>query len=104
MTDHPIETTYVDGVAVAKSGGRSYERDYNRIRVANAAWVQSRNLSDLFGFDIAGALYDRDTADTTSADDGVNVIVDVVGTRFKLIGLIPTADSNLFRHANLGGL
>lgn len=85
MTDHPIDTTYVDAAAVSKSTVRSYERDRNRIRVTSLATIQGGNYSDTFGFDFGGANFDRDTTDTTSADDGVSIIVDIVGTRFKLI-------------------
>lgn len=94
MTDAPINPVIVDASAVSKSAVRSYERDTNRIRVTNAAWVQSRDLSDTFGFDLVGRNYDRDTSDTTTADDGVSCIVDIVGTRFKLTTM-PTVASRI---------
>lgn len=85
MTDAPINIVIVDGSAVSKSSVRDYERTRNRIRVTALSTIQSGNYSDTFGFDFRGVGYDIDTTDTTSADDGLNVIVDVVGTRFKRV-------------------
>lgn len=85
MTDHPINTAIVNATAVSKAAVRSFEIDSNRLRVPSADYVRARDLSDTFGIDLNGYAYDRDTADTTSVDDGITIIVDLVGTRFVRI-------------------
>ncbi len=89
MTAHPITTVLVDTVPVDKSAERSYQETRVRLRVADAAEVQSTDLSLAFGVDIAGQTWDKDTSDTTTADDGVQCIIDAVGNRFKIQNSIP---------------
>ncbi len=89
MTAHPINTTYVDGSNVAKSDVRGYEKVRNRVKMASASEVRSTDLSlQTAGIDIAGAYYELDTSDTTTADDGVECIIDSAGNRFINADLI----------------
>lgn len=89
MTDAPINAVIVDASAVEKSSFRSYAKDRSRLRVANVAEVNGADYSDLFGIDLGGFHYDKDTSDTTTADDaGITCIVDNVGTRFIKVAVV----------------
>lgn len=85
MSDNPANIVEVDGSAVDKSVFRAWAKARIRLRVANAAEVNGKDYSDAFGIEIPGGYeFDKDAADTTTADDGgVFCIVDIVGTRFK---------------------
>jgi hypothetical protein len=86
MTANPIDIVIVDGVAVSKSDVRSYEKTRVRQRMADANEVRSTSLTGQFGGVRVAALqtdFDIDTSDTTTADDGVNCIIDFSGNRFK---------------------
>jgi len=85
MSDNPVNVVEVDGSPADKSAFRSWAKARLRLRVANAAEVNTKDYSDAFGIELPGGFeFDKDTADTTTADDGgVFCIVDVVGTRFK---------------------
>jgi hypothetical protein len=101
MTDHPANAVEVDNVSPAKADFRSYMQTRVRLRVASAAEVNGKNYSDALGLDVAAILYDRDTTDTTTADDGgISCIVDNVGTRFKVKGGAITTDSDPTLSAN----
>lgn len=84
MADDPISSAIVDGAAVAKGDVRTYENTRNRIRVT-ATELRNGDFSAVSAVEIGGLPYDRDTSDTTSADDGAWVYVDAVGTRFRRI-------------------
>lgn len=102
MTDHPINADIVDNVKVPKADLRGYIKDRVRLRVASAAEVNSNNYSDAFGIDLGGVPYDRDTGDTTTADDaGVSCVVDLIGTRFKRDDIV---DDVAFTHTGTGAV
>src|SRR5262245_13453330 len=88
MTDHPIDDVIVDGEQVPKADTRSYFKDRTRLRVRDVTEVRSSDFSDAFGIDLNGQMYDKDTGDTTSIDDGVTVIIDVAGNVFKISSAI----------------
>lgn len=91
MTDHPINSVVVDNSDVAKASFRSWAKNNIRLRVASLAEVNSADYSDAVGIDLSGVLYDKDTTDTTTADDdGATTIVDAVGTRFKRVSISVT--------------
>jgi len=84
----PVDIVYVDGVPVAKSAVRGFDKLRMRLRVANADEVRNTDFSGYFGglyTADAQAFYDIDTSDTTTPDDGAECIVDAAGNRFKRI-------------------
>ncbi len=86
MTAHPIDVAIVDASAVAKSGIRSYEKSYVRLRFDTPSTVNSTSLTGQTGGIYVASLqadFDLDTADTTTADDGENCLIDSAGNRFK---------------------
>jgi hypothetical protein len=86
MTANPTDLVYVDGVPVSKAAVRSFDKVRVRLRMADATEVRNTNLAGQFaGVDIASldAVFDLDTGDTTSPDDGVNTIISFDGGRFK---------------------
>lgn len=88
MTDHPIDQAIVDGVAVAKAGVRGYEKQYARLTFANADAVRNTSLSGHYGGIYVTSLqsaFDLSASDTTSADDGLLIIVDADGNRFRRV-------------------
>lgn len=88
MTNHPIDVTIVDGVNVAKADVRGYEKQYVRLRFADATAVRNTKLSGQFGGVYVlslKAFFDIDTTDTTTADDGLSCIIDFDGNRFKKV-------------------
>lgn len=85
MSDHPIDAIILDAAPVAKSDVRDYVRARARLRADDADWVRARDLTGTFGVELAGANFDLDPDDTTSADDGTNIIVDDAGNRFARV-------------------
>lgn len=83
----PISGVVADGSPVSKADFRSYVNTRTRVRMADVAEVVANDLSGILGIDVGGAIYELDAADTTSAHDGVTVLVDSGGHRFKLPGL-----------------
>lgn len=79
----PISDVIEDGVAVPKSDVRSYANTRGTVRMADAAEVQAADLTAVFQIHVGLALYYRDGDDTTSADDGVTILVDAAGNRWK---------------------
>ena len=73
---HPV---FIDAAAVIKGNARAYIP----LRFGSAADVQAINLSGSYLLFIVNEIFWLDTTDTTSADDGVNVIVDLGGNRWK---------------------
>lgn len=100
MTDNPINSVFIDGSNVDKSGERSFFKTRVRLRVASAAEVNDNDYSDQFGIDLGSVSYDRDTLDTTTEDDaGLTTLVDSEGTRFKKQSTVPTPTA-----VSLGGV
>lgn len=90
MTANPIDLVFVDGVDVAKADVRSYEKVRVRMRMGDPAEVRNTSLSGQFAGIYVRTLqesFDIDTADTTTADDGINCIVDFDGNRFKRVAV-----------------
>lgn len=91
MAGNPVDLVYVDGVAVAKSDVRGYEKLRVRQRVADADEVRNTDFSGQFGGLYVAALnadFNIDTTDTTTADDGVNCIRDFAGNGFFRVAVV----------------
>lgn len=106
MTANPIDLVLVDGVAASKSDARGFEKLRVRQRVADANEIRNTSYSGQFGGLYKAdtqTLWDIDTDDTTTADDGVNCIVDADGNRWKPVSSVPapTTESlgGVFSHA-----
>jgi hypothetical protein len=78
---HVVDSAIVDGVQVDKSGVRSMMKNGLRFKVASVADVQSGDYSAYWGIEIGAVPYDRSNGSVLS-HDGVQVLVDSVGTRF----------------------
>ncbi len=83
----PIETTVQDGVDVSKPSFRGFVNDRMPHRFANADEVRAANLANVNLIYVTPRLYEKDTSDTTSADDGSSVIHDTNGTAFKYVAV-----------------
>jgi hypothetical protein len=83
--NHPFNDILVDGVAPAKGNFRSYHSTRLRVRMLSVDEVVAGDLSSVWGIEIGSNRYNRDTSDTTSAHDGISVLVDAVGSRFLRI-------------------
>ena len=86
---HPINAVYVDGAANKPQKGaiRTYQQARAPLVLASAAEIQSLDVGATTAAVLSGRLYYYDSTDASSAHDGVNVLVDATGRRFKL----PTA-------------
>lgn len=90
MTAHPIDLVYVDGVNVAKADVRGYARTRLPLRMETPAEVNSTVLSLQYGPVFVASLgysFILTPADTTTADDGLNCLVDFVGNRFLKVAI-----------------
>ena len=90
----PIEDVLVDGQNVNKGSLRSYENARSTVVMTGTDEVRNGDLALVRLIYVDPYFYKRDTSDTTSADDGITVIVDGVGTRFKMVpltSLVPDA-------------
>lgn len=90
MTANPVDLVYVDSVAVSKAAVRSYEKTRVRKRMADPTEVNNTSLSGQSAGIYVRSLqnnFDLDTADTTTADDGINCIIDFDGNRFKKVAV-----------------
>lgn len=90
MTANPTDLVYVDGVAVSKASVRSFDKTRVRQRMADATEVRNTKLSGQSAGIYVRSLqntFDLDTADTTTADDGINCIIDFDGNRFKKVAV-----------------
>jgi hypothetical protein len=88
MTDHPIDLVYVDGDNVAKSDVRGFTKLRERLRVADADEVRNTDFSGQYGGLYVRTLqaeFDLDASDTTTADNGIDCIIDFAGNRFKRV-------------------
>lgn len=72
---HPV---FIDAANVIKGNARAYLP----LRFGAAADVRALNLSGTYLLFIIKELFWLDTTDTTSVDDGVNVVVDLGGNRW----------------------
>lgn len=81
----PFHGVLVDGVAPAKADFRAYHDGRLRVRFT-VAEVIAADLSAVAAIEVGQSRFNRDTSDTTSAHDGVSVLVDAVGTRFLRVG------------------
>ena len=90
MTANPTDLVYVDGVAVSKAAVRSFDKTRVRQRMADPTEVRNTSLSGQSAGIYVRSLqndFDLDTADTTTADDGINCIIDFDGNRFKKVAI-----------------
>jgi hypothetical protein len=78
---HVVDSAIVDGIDVDKSGVRSMMKNGLRFRVASVSDVQNGDYSAYWGIEIGAVPYDRSTS-SVAAHDGVQTLVDSVGTRF----------------------
>lgn len=94
MTANPVDLVYVDGAPVPKSDVRGYEKLRVRKYMADPTEVRNTSLSGQYaGIYIRSLqnMFDLDTSDTTTADDGVNCIIDDDGNRFKKVSVDTSA-------------
>ncbi len=96
MTAHPIDLVYVDGVNVVKADVRSYGKSRLPLRMETPSEVNSTTLSLQFGpvyVQSLGYWFQLDTTDTTTADDGINCLIDAAGNRFiKIAVMVETSE------------
>ncbi len=88
MANHPIDDAIVDGSPVSKGTVRSYAKARERLRFADANEVRATKLTGHFGGIYISSLkgfFDIETTDTTSPDDGLDVIIDFDGNRFHRV-------------------
>lgn len=91
VNQNPVDDLIQNGVPVDKSDFRSYEKVRRRLWVADADEIRNTDFSgQLGGLYMASVRdnFDVDTEDTTTEDDGANVIVDAAGNRWKYAGHI----------------
>lgn len=83
---HPVFSVYVDGAANKPSKGsiRTLHASRAPLVLLSASEIQSMTLSSTVSVVLAGRLYYYDGADASSVHDGLNVLVDAVGRRYKL--------------------
>lgn len=85
MAEHPIDSVYRDDLRVAKASVRGFSKERERLRFADADEVRNTKLLGQWGGIYVAELDDDFNyahGDTTSADDGVDVIVSLDGKRF----------------------
>jgi hypothetical protein len=83
----PIAGIIQDAVDVAKAAFRSFINDRMPHRFANAAAVRAADLANLNLIYVSPRLFEKDTSDTTTADDGTTLIRDVNGIAFKAVAV-----------------
>lgn len=96
MTSSPIDLVIIDAVPVSKPDLRSFEKARGRVTVANVDEIRNTKFTSQFGGLYVASLkanFDIDTADTTSDDDGVNIIKDLDGNIWKNAGYLQAADN-----------
>lgn len=81
----PIGSVLVNGVPVSKSDFRTYFDQRIRLRMVDVDEVVNTDLTGVFSIEIEGERFEFDSDDTTTAHDGVSVLVDSEGHRFKLL-------------------
>lgn len=88
MADDPIDVAIVDNVDVSKGAVRAYEKTYVELRVSQPSIIQNNDFSGRTGgiyVRSIGVHFEVDLADTTTADDGTQCLVDTAGNRWKAI-------------------
>lgn len=88
MADDPFDAAYPNGVAVAKSDVIALGKAYTTLSVAQASTVQGNDYSGrTAGIYVRslGTLFEIDLADTTTADDDTQCLVDSAGNRWKAV-------------------
>lgn len=90
---HPVTAVYVDGTPVAKGDVRAYEVARGALVLLSSGEIQTLNMGSATHCAVGGFLYRFDAADVTSAHDGVVVLVDIAGRRFKRIKAIADLSS-----------
>lgn len=85
MATHPIKSVFVDGAAPAKSAARSHFMGRVPLVLVSATEIQTTQVDATTIVIVAtsGQVYRYDSTDTTSAHDGLIVLVDQDGKRFK---------------------
>ena len=83
MADHPIKSVYVDGSDVNKGTARTHFMQRVPLVLTSAIEIKTMDVDATTLVSVNGRLYDYDSADTTSAHDGLTVLVDSTGRRFK---------------------
>lgn len=91
---HPFAAVVVDAADVVKASLRAFIATRTELIVADANELRSLDLADQVNVKLnaTGRSYRRDTADTTTPDDGINCIFDANSIRFKLLSVaLPAA-------------
>jgi parallel beta-helix repeat protein len=87
MTAHPINAVLVDGSSPSKSSMRTYMQARLALVLVNASEILSIDMGSTVAAMLAttGQLYRYDATDTTTPHNGLTVLVDVTGRRFKIV-------------------
>ncbi len=88
MADDPVDLAFVDAVDVAKVDVRSLLKNYYELRVSQPSIIQNNDFSGRTGGIYVRSIrvhFEVDLADTTTADDGAQCLVDTAGNRWKAI-------------------
>src|SRR5688500_12074804 len=85
MAEHPVKAVLTDGAAPNKAAMRSYLMARHPLVLATATEIQSTAVdgSTIVIVATTGQVYRYDSEDTTSAHDGLLVLVGSAGKRFK---------------------
>ncbi len=85
MANHPIKSVFVDGQAPAKSTARTHFMARVPLVLVSAGEIQTTQVdaSTIVIVATSGQVYRYDSTDTTSEHDGLIVLVDQDGKRFK---------------------
>lgn len=83
MADIAYKSVWVAGQQVNKTTLTNYLRDQVVHRFTNVAALQATSTYGTFSVFVAGALYEYDAADTTTAHNGTTVLVSADGNRYK---------------------
>lgn len=85
MAEHPIKSVYQDGAAPAKSSIRSHFMARVPLVLVSASEIQTTNVdgTTVVIVGATGQVYRYDSTDTTTPHDGIIVLVDSAGKRFK---------------------
>jgi len=100
---HPIDSAFVNNVPPNKADIRALGRKliYNFDDVAT---FRTYDLDNTKTVAVAGTLYNYDSTDLTTADDGITCIVDLAGRRFKKATVTASVNGNtFFRQTALAG-
>ena len=87
---HPINAVFVDAVAPVKGDIRTHFQARVPLVLSSATEIQSLDVGATTAVYADGKLFHFDPLDTTTAHDGVTVLVDQTGRRFKIAELLAT--------------